>query len=176
LRVMQDFTGDHDTLAGATQRLSGDSSEAVDAGNQLDGLRIAAETLGALPEKKALVYFLPGSAQQEAAPAKLTAAINAAVKANVAFYPVLADGSVPLSPVTIAAGDTLGILMQGASVFNGTYTVRSDGVIPLPLFGDVKAEGLSVEQLQTVLNNRAAAFLADPRIAIYVSVIQKAGK
>src|SRR5206468_11868237 len=60
---------------------------------QLSALQTAVGMLGTLKEKKALVYFasglrLNGSDNQ----AQLRATLNAAIRANVSFYPVDARG------------------------------------------------------------------------------------
>ena len=67
---------------------------------QLSALQTAVKMLGQLNEKKALVYFasglqLNGIDNQ----AQLQATINAAIRANVSFYPVDARGLVAQSPM-----------------------------------------------------------------------------
>ena len=65
----------------ATGANTGTASEA----DRAKALEQAVGMLGKLPEKKALVYFgtpAPGSPEQ------LEATVKAAIKANVAFYPI----------------------------------------------------------------------------------------
>jgi hypothetical protein len=174
VKVWQDFTDDRDQLAGTIQRMSGDSRPAP--GNSLDGLLAATKMLGALPGKKAVVYFSEGATRTDSGQEQAKAVVDAAIKANVAFYPVDARGLVTtLRPNQIAAGDTLSISVTGSPVFDGAYTVRADGVLSLPLVGDVKASGLSPLQLQTAINERAAAVLKDPTVTFTVTAIRKAG-
>ena len=116
LKVLQDFTDDRDALAKVIKGLTiGEGSDlAVDgatgADNEADtgaaftaddtefnifntdrklaALESAARMLGALPEKKALVYFASGVSKTGVDnEAQLRATINAAIRNNVAFYP-----------------------------------------------------------------------------------------
>ena len=85
--------------------------------------------LGTLPEKKALVYFASGMTRDSNGnnQAQLTATVNAAVKANVAFYPIDARGLVASAPLgdatkgSSSAGSvrTGGAQMQAQANFQG---------------------------------------------------------
>ena len=62
---------------------------------QLAALESAVKMLGSLSEKKALVYFASGMTRTGIDnQAQLRATINAAIRSNVAFYPVDARGLV----------------------------------------------------------------------------------
>ncbi len=76
---------------------------------QLAALQTAATMLGRLQEKKSLVYFasglrLNGTNNQ----AQLTATINAAIRAGVAFWPVDARGLVAQAPLGDASRGSVG--------------------------------------------------------------------
>ena len=75
--------------------------------------------LGALNEKKALVYFASGMSAQLASDneAQLRATVNAAIRANTAFYPVDARGLVATAP--------LGDATKGSPGGSGMYTGSS---------------------------------------------------
>jgi VWFA-related protein len=91
LKVVQDFTGDKALLASVLSQLGGqgDSSGA----SRLATLEQAARMLGAIPGKKALLYFSDGTPQPGPDDqAQLQRAIGAAVAANVAFYAIDARG------------------------------------------------------------------------------------
>ncbi|HTW63211.1 MAG TPA: VWA domain-containing protein [Bryobacteraceae bacterium] len=143
LRVIQDFTNDRDTLLGAIQSLRiGDSSELAglaatgadatdDSGEftaddtefnifntdlKLSALEDAARKLAPFPEKKALVYFSSGIGKTGVDnQSQIRATVNAAVRANVAFYPIDARGLVAFAP----AGDATQASPKGTGVFTG---------------------------------------------------------
>ena len=66
---------------------------------KLSALEDAARKLGIFPEKKALVYFSSGISKTGVEnQSQIKATVNAAVRANVAFYPIDARGLVALPP------------------------------------------------------------------------------
>lgn len=122
LRVLQDFTGDRDILTAAVKKISIGLTEAEaadpdeDTGaafsdddseftifntdRKLAALETAVKMLGSLPEKKALVYLASGMTRTGVDnQAQMRATINAAIRANVAFYPVDARGLVAQAPM-----------------------------------------------------------------------------
>src|SRR5215813_3129078 len=128
LDVKQDFTDDKDSLQKTVKGLTiGEGSDmAVDgstgADNEEDNgaaytaddtefnifntdrklaaLESAARMLGALPEKKALVYFASGVSKTGVDnEAQLRGTINAAIRNNVAFFPIDARGLVASAPL-----------------------------------------------------------------------------
>ena len=148
LKVDQDFTADKDLLletihkfqAGVMSELAA-SSDAADADTSDDAAFAADETefnifntdrklgaledtarrLGALPEKKALIYFSSGvsrtGAQNES---QLRGTINAAVRANVSFYPVDVRGLTAEPPGGGAASGGA----RGTGIFSGQTQTR----------------------------------------------------
>jgi len=140
VRVLQDFTGDREQLAttlinliAASEGLDDGSSDGntADTGaafgqddgefnifntdRQLSALQTAVKMLGMLNEKKALIYFagglrLNGVDNQ----AQLRATLNAAIRANVSFYPVDARGLVAQAP--------MGDATKGSPGGSGMYT------------------------------------------------------
>src|ERR1035438_7647044 len=128
LKVLQDFTDDRDALAKVIKGLTiGEGSDlavdgSVGADNEEDSgaaytaddtefnifntdrklaaLESAARMLGALPEKKALVYFASGVSKTGVDnEAQLRGTINAAIRNNVAFFPIDARGLVAAAPL-----------------------------------------------------------------------------
>ena len=144
LRVTQDFTNDRETLLTAIQALRvGDSSELAalaatgadstdDSGEftaddtefnifntdrKLSALEDAARKLAPFPEKKALVYFSSGIGKTGVDnQSQIRATVNAAVRANVSFYPIDARGLVALTP----AGDATQASPKSTGVFTGS--------------------------------------------------------
>jgi VWFA-related protein len=126
LNVLEDFTDDRDKLEkdikkltigegqGLDETISDDSAADTGAAfqqddtefnifntdRQLAALESAARMLGALNEKKALVYFSSGITRNGLDnQAQLLATVNAAIRANVAFYPIDARGLVAQAPL-----------------------------------------------------------------------------
>lgn len=114
--------GDDDSGADTGTVFNADETEfnIFNTDKHLATLGAAAKMLAAFPEKKALLYFSAGITQsgfdnQSA----LDAAVNAAKRANVAFYPIDARGLVASAP----AGDASAAASRG----NGTLTGRQQG-------------------------------------------------
>jgi VWFA-related protein len=83
---------------------------------KLSALQTAARMLAALPEKKALIYFSSGVSRTGVEnDSQLRATINAAIRANISFYPVDARGLV----ATIAGGDASQASPRGTGIFSG---------------------------------------------------------
>ena len=145
LEVAQDFTDDRDRLTEvlkafpigkasdlATAGGDGDDTSGEDNGTafnadetefnifntdrKLSALESAAKMLAALPEKKALLYFSSGISKSGVEnQSQLRSAINAAVRANVAFYPIDSRGLTALPP----GGDASSAMTRGNSMFTG---------------------------------------------------------
>jgi VWFA-related protein len=143
VRVEREFTGDRaallqtlrDLLAGQSQGITGSQNDAsaIDYGTafgqddsefnvfntdrQLAALQTAANLLGQLHEKKALLYFasgirLNGLSNQ----AQLQAVINSAIRSGVSLWPVDARGLVAQAPLGDATTGSPG----GAGMYSGT--------------------------------------------------------
>src|SRR6202011_5745937 len=83
---------------------------------QLSALQTAATMLRSLPEQKSLVYFASGLRLNGADnQAQLRATTNAAIRANVAIYPVDARGLVAQAPL----GDATRASPGGIGMFTG---------------------------------------------------------
>ncbi len=138
LNVLQDFTGDRDRLVsvikaisiGHTGMTSTDTDEDTGAAfsqddsefnifntdRKLAALESAVKMLSTLPEKKALVYFTSGMSRTGIDnQAQLRSTINAAVRGNVAFYPVDARGLVATAPLGDATSGSPG----GQGMYSG---------------------------------------------------------
>jgi len=142
-QVVQDFTDNRELLVDTLKKMAlgegaeladtvANSDEGDDSGTfsaddseftlfntdrKLIALEDAAKKLGAYPEKKALVYFSSGlNATGIENQSQLKSTVNAAVRANVAFYPVDARGLVATAP----GGDASQASPRGTGVFSGT--------------------------------------------------------
>src|SRR5580765_7696535 len=145
LKVLQDFTDDRDALAkvikgltiGEGADLAVDGSTGADneedtgaaftaddtefnifnTDRKLAALENAARMLGSLSEKKALVYFASGVSKTGVDnEAQLRATINAAIRNNVAFFPIDARGLVAAAPLGDATKGSPG----GAGMYSGS--------------------------------------------------------
>jgi VWFA-related protein len=143
-QVIEDFTDDRERLLTTLRRLTmGEGSELADTAatgadegddsgtfaaddtefnifntdRKLSALEDAAKKLAAFPEKKALVYFSSGVSKTGVEnESQLKATVNAAIRANVAFYPVDARGLVAQAP----GGDASVASPKGTGTFTGT--------------------------------------------------------
>jgi VWFA-related protein len=143
IHVLEDFTDDRDVLAKDVKGLTigegqgfgevnADDSSADDGAafsadqsefnifntdRQLSALETAAKMLGALNEKKALVYFASGiQANGADNQAQMQATINAAIRANVSFYPIDTRGLVASAPLGDATKGSPG----GSAMYSGS--------------------------------------------------------
>jgi len=133
LRLVQDFTADRakliqlikgmQTRDGSDQAVepAGDTGEDAEfslfnTDRKLSALEQTARELGRFPEKKALVYISSGVAGMGIEnQSQLRTTVNAAVRANVSFYPIDARGLVATAP----AGNAGSSSRRGASLFSG---------------------------------------------------------
>jgi VWFA-related protein len=150
VNVVQDFTDDRDLLSkdiknltvgagqGFDEATSDDSTSDTGAAfvqddsefnifntdRQLTALETAVKLLGSLNEKKALVYFASGITKNGFDnDAQLRATINAAIRANVAFYTVDARGLVASAPL----GDATKTSPGGTGMYSGSSGRAAQG-------------------------------------------------
>ena len=70
------------------------------------------------------------------------------------------------SDYVIGAEDVLGILVWREPEMSGDATVRSDGMITLPLVGDLQATGLRPEELARKIEALSAVYLTEPNVTV----------
>jgi len=143
VNVVEDFTDDRDQLLkdiknltigegqGMDESTSDDSTSDTGAAftaddsefnifntdRQLSALETAVKMLGSLNEKKALVYFASGMTRNGVDnQAQLQSTINAAIRANVSFYPIDARGLVAQAPLGDATKGSPG----GSGMYSGS--------------------------------------------------------
>jgi VWFA-related protein len=143
VKVVEDFTDDRDLLAkdirgltigeGQGFEINNQDDSASDTGaafqqddtefnifntdRQLSALETAAKMLGALNEKKSLIYFASGMQRNGLDnQAQLRSTINAAIRSNVAFYPIDARGLVAQAPLGDATKGSPG----GQAMYSGS--------------------------------------------------------
>jgi len=69
----------------------------------------------------------------------------------------------------IGVEDALAITVYGNEDLSATQTVRPDGFIAFPLIGDLKADGLTPDELRGEIVNRLSRFVQDPQVTVIVS-------
>ena len=69
----------------------------------------------------------------------------------------------------IGADDRLQVSVWRNPELSVAVPVRPDGMISVPLIGDVKAGGLTPEQVAKTIRERLAAFIRDPSVTVIVT-------
>src|SRR5579864_3888930 len=150
VKVLHDFTDDRDQLAkdirsltigeGQGFEINNQDDSASDTGaafqqddtefnifntdRQLSALETAVKMLGSLNEKKSLIYFASGMQRNGLDnQAQLRSTINAAIRANVSFYPIDARGLVAQAPLGDATKGSPG----GQAMYSGSSARATAG-------------------------------------------------
>jgi len=82
--------------------------------------------------------------------------------------------SAPAANTVIAAyelgsGDRIRLTVYGEADLSGEFAVNGEGVVSLPLIGNVKAAGMTVSQLsESIATQFKAGYLLDPKVSIEV--------
>jgi polysaccharide export outer membrane protein len=83
--------------------------------------------------------------------------------------PVSTSGKTPTPAAAeflIGPEDVIGILFWREKEMTGDVTVRPDGVITLPLIGEIRAAGLSQTALAAEIQSKASRYLTDPNVTV----------
>lgn len=75
------------------------------------------------------------------------------------------------SDYVIGAEDVLGVVFWREADISGDVVVRPDGVISLPLLGEMKAAGMKPEALREQIRVASGKFLTEPNVTIVVKQI-----
>jgi VWFA-related protein len=150
LLVNQDFTSDHDLLKKQLQAFSAGSGQGFEEGTtgttegtpdtgqpftaddteynifntdrRLEALRSVAEKLAHVQQKKSLIYFSSGMDRTGIEnQSELRAAINAAVRSNLAIYTMDLRGLQAL----VAGGEAQNASLRGTSAYSGQATINA---------------------------------------------------
>jgi polysaccharide export outer membrane protein len=103
--------------------------------------------------------------QDAAKPAGPDAASSAAQATPGAAAPDAADSYV------IGASDSLNVTVFKEPTVSGSFLVRPDGMISIPLLGDVKASGKTPMQLAEEIKAKLKKFIQDPNVTVILSQI-----
>lgn len=88
-----------------------------------------------------------------------------------AAAPVLPAGVAPPNGYVIGPDDQLSIVYWREKDLSADVVVRPDGLISLPLLNDVKASGLTPEQLRVAITQGASKFVEEPTVSVVVKAI-----
>ena len=95
---------------------------------------------------------------------------------------LFAAGCTPARPVStamapeapkayrIAPGDTLEVIVWREDKLSGPVQVRPDGMITVPLAGELKAAGLTPEELAQATRDGLARYVDDPNVVVRVAM------
>lgn len=79
------------------------------------------------------------------------------------------------SPYKVRPGDVVHVRVLRNENTTGTYTVRPDGFISMPLGGEIRISGLSTEEARQQVVSRLKKFIEDAQEMISVSIDQVRG-
>jgi polysaccharide biosynthesis/export protein len=79
-----------------------------------------------------------------------------------------ANPSIDVNTFVLGVEDQISVAMWDEPKFNGTYSIRPDGMINMPLIGEIKAVGLTPMELQETINKAALSQLKTPRCTVNV--------
>ncbi len=91
--------------------------------------------------------------------------------------PPPAPVAAPATPASVGAGyvigpdDVLQVTVWKEQTLSGTFPVRPDGMISMVLLGDVKAAGLTPEQLSATLTTQYKKYIQDPLVTVLVQQV-----
>jgi polysaccharide export outer membrane protein len=75
------------------------------------------------------------------------------------------------SPYKIAAGDTLEVIVWHEDQVSSKVDVRPDGMITVPLAGDIRAAGLTPEELAAQIQAALVRFIESPNVVVRVAAM-----
>jgi polysaccharide export outer membrane protein len=74
----------------------------------------------------------------------------------------------PQASYVIGPGDTLSINVFNEPEVTGKVPVRPDGMITVPLVGDIQASGLTPDKLQMTITQKLAEYVKQPSVTVVV--------
>lgn len=102
------------------------------------------------------------------------AAIVAAANASAAGQKPAPPTPAAETAYAIGAGDRLRLFVWKELELSQELVVRIDGIITVPLIGDVRAAGLTTSELSTVIQEKLAHFVNSPSVTVGLVAAQSA--
>ena len=87
------------------------------------------------------------------------------------YAPVVPPNTAVPKGFVIGPEDVLGVHFWRDQEMSGEVTVRPDGMITLPLVGDIRAAGLTTELLKVQIEKAASRLLTEPNVTVAVKEI-----
>ena len=87
------------------------------------------------------------------------------------YAPVVPPNTVVPKGFLIGPEDVLAVHFWRDQEMSGDVTVRPDGMITLPLVGDIRAAGLTTELLKIQIEQAASRLLTEPNVTVAVKEI-----
>jgi polysaccharide export outer membrane protein len=113
--------------------------------------------------------MVPRTAKINVMHARVAIAVVLAVSLVWALSRVAAGASAPPSGYVLGPGDAVDIVVFGQADLSQTVAIKPDGMIALPLVGEVKAAGRTTAQLEQDLVKVYLKYLKAPAISVKVS-------
>jgi polysaccharide export outer membrane protein len=112
-------------------------------------------------------------AQSPEPPVSLSPAMPATDPAKMAEPAGAKPETAPVDSSTYVLGpeDQIAISMWDEPKFDGSYTIRPDGMISVKLVGEIKASGLTPMQLQEAVDKAAGTLIRTPRSTVNVLAV-----
>jgi len=117
----------------------------------------------------------PAAPATDAQPAADPGAASSAVPVQSAPTPVAPAPPAPAAGAAntyiIGPSDVLTVTVWKEQTLSGSNLVRPDGMISLPLLGDVQASGFTPVQLADEITGKLKKFVQDPNVSVVVAQI-----
>ena len=84
------------------------------------------------------------------------------------YQPEMAIGE-SVSEYTLGKGDRVKIEVRNQPEFTGNFVVGPDGDIQYEFAGDIKAEGLTKQELQALITEKLARYVKGPEVSVIVT-------
>jgi polysaccharide export outer membrane protein len=101
----------------------------------------------------------------------LLAAAVSAQERPTSFAPVVPPNSVVPKGFVIGPEDVLSVHFWRDQEMSGDVTVRPDGMITLPLVGDIRAAGLTPDVLKADIEKISSRLITEPNVTVAVKQI-----
>ncbi|OUS25851.1 sugar ABC transporter substrate-binding protein [Gammaproteobacteria bacterium 45_16_T64] len=96
-------------------------------------------------------------------------ALGGCDRARVAPAELISEDQIPVKEYQIGVGDTLAVKVWRNAELSVSVPVRPDGNISVPLVGDIKAEGVSAEDLAAGITSQLESFIRSPQVTVIVT-------